>query len=148
MRSDSIKDFLDSVYAAINRDIPNIVYQSADPRAWREAQKKDPKARLDDFKARAERRPVERDVSIAGAFSQTWGSTALGFGGMGGASMTTALTLVIECGRIHYVYFGGRLAYSVPVAGSVFWSDCGARNLQDCSGAPERYGAIIPSKSP
>lgn len=45
-------------------------------------------------------------------FPQVWGSTALGFGGLGGQAITTAYTTVIfgpqgdAC-----IYFAGRLAY-------------------------------------
>lgn len=57
------------------------------------------------------------------AFPQTWGSTALGFGGMGGATMTTATTIVVRdrLGRSRrkggklLVYFGGRFCYEAPV---------------------------------
>ena len=50
-------------------------------------------------------------------FEQTWGSTALGFGGMGGQAMTTANTIVlipINNNQDCFVYFAGRFAYSVP----------------------------------
>ena len=47
-------------------------------------------------------------------FDQTWGSTALGFGGMGGQMMTTARTYIIVYKNRAYVYFGGRYAYKVP----------------------------------
>lgn len=50
-------------------------------------------------------------------FEQTWGSTALGFGGIGGQAMTTANTIVCipydtENEKCH-VYFAGRYAYGV-----------------------------------
>lgn len=50
-------------------------------------------------------------------FEQTWGSTALGFGGIGGQAITTARTYVFVptmCDEKCYVYFAGRFAYSVP----------------------------------
>lgn len=47
-------------------------------------------------------------------FDQTWGSTALGFGGYGGQMMTTARTYIIIFKTRAYVYFGGRFAYKVP----------------------------------
>lgn len=56
------------------------------------------------------------DFSIY-TFEQTWGSTALGFGGMGGQAMTTANTIVlvpIKNNQDCFVYFAGRFAYSVP----------------------------------
>lgn len=47
-------------------------------------------------------------------FPQTWGSTALGFSGMGGQAITTAYTIVCIplCDQMCHVYFGGRYAYS------------------------------------
>lgn len=49
-------------------------------------------------------------------FDQTWSSTALGFGGMGGQMMTSARTYVIVTyAKKCYVYFGGRHAYIVPL---------------------------------
>lgn len=50
-------------------------------------------------------------------FDQTWGSTALGFNGVGGSAMTTARTYVlIPMDREEaYVYFGGRFAYRCKI---------------------------------
>lgn len=50
-------------------------------------------------------------------FRQLWGSTALGYGGIGGQAMTNADTIIVKCDHTGYaaVYFGsGRLAYLVP----------------------------------
>ena len=50
-------------------------------------------------------------------FSQTWGSTALGFDGCGGQAMTKANTCVLvpeSCHQDCFVYFAGRFAYNVP----------------------------------
>ena len=49
-------------------------------------------------------------------FEQTWGSTALGFGGVGGQVMTLARTYVFIPIGVHqkcFVYFAGRFAYAV-----------------------------------
>lgn len=50
-------------------------------------------------------------------FNQIWGSTSLGFGGIGGQAITQARTYVFvpliddeQC----YIYFAGRFAYSAP----------------------------------
>lgn len=49
------------------------------------------------------------------AFPQIWGSTALGFNGIGGSAMTSDTTVVVL--SLHNeraaVYFGGRHAYDV-----------------------------------
>lgn len=50
-------------------------------------------------------------------FPQTWGSTALGFGGIGGQAITEAITYVLlprVDGEDCIVYFAGRFAYKVP----------------------------------
>ena len=47
-------------------------------------------------------------------FEQVWGSTALGFGGIGGQAMTSARTYVfvpMTCNQKCLVYFAGRFAY-------------------------------------
>lgn len=49
-------------------------------------------------------------------FEQVWGSTALGFGGIGGQMMTSARTYVfvpVGCNQKCFVYFAGRFAYAV-----------------------------------
>ena len=49
-------------------------------------------------------------------FEQMWGSTALGFGGVGGQAMTTAITYIfipIGINQKCFVYFAGSFAYAV-----------------------------------
>lgn len=53
------------------------------------------------------------------AFPQMWGSTALGFGGIGGAAMTTAQTYVVFTYESVFVYFGSRFAYELK--GALRW---------------------------
>lgn len=55
-------------------------------------------------------------------FDQTWASTALGFGGVGGSALTTARTYVFipyseyrRRGDKAFVYFDGKYAYSCPI---------------------------------
>ena len=50
-------------------------------------------------------------------FDQTWGSTALGFPGVGGSAMTTARTYVFIPYKMNvaYVYFGSRFAYECDI---------------------------------
>lgn len=49
--------------------------------------------------------------------SQTWGSTACGWGGIGGAAITTAYTLVITNKHLNaaFIYWAGKLAYVVDM---------------------------------
>lgn len=62
------------------------------------------------------------------AFPQTWGSTALGHGGIGGQMMTSAITMVVVVQPgwhgdhpegIALVYFGGAFAYSAKLTRAV-----------------------------
>lgn len=58
-------------------------------------------------------------------FEQTWGSTALGFGGIGGQAITSAITYVfipIGINQKCFVYFAGRFAYAVDYS-EKFMSD-------------------------
>lgn len=102
------------------------------------------------------RRPAPHDVHVAAMFPQMWGSTALGFGGIGGAAMTTAYTIIIESPHTgHFaVYFGngGRLAYIVPAIladrsrnelARAFHEDLLERNIAAQDEATQRYGAIV-----
>ena len=74
------------------------------------------------------RRPREEDVEVY-HFPQTWGSTALGFGGVGGSAMTPAYTTVITSERSAAVYFAGRHAYTVPETTRRFRDDIRDNNM-------------------
>jgi len=63
------------------------------------------------------RRPFYYELHVEAMFPQTWGSTALGFGGIGGQTITPAYTIIIGCDFNHHycVYFGGRFAYKLDM---------------------------------
>ena len=58
-------------------------------------------------------------------FPQTWGSTALGFGGVGGQALTRAYTTVVSDiqRNWHVVFFGERAAYLVTEPSDAFFED-------------------------
>lgn len=65
----------------------------------------------------AERRPNYDDVEVY-MFKETWGSTALGYGGIGGAAMTPAYTVIVVSPSTFEacVYWGcGRLGYNLDL---------------------------------
>ena len=71
-------------------------------------------------------------ICVIAMFPQMWGSTALGFGGLGGQSMTTAYTIVLSnngWSRDYMVYFGRRFAYRVKRPNMRFMTDVGAQRL-------------------
>ena len=72
---------------------------------------------------RAKHRPS--DLIVHTMFSQSWSSTALGFGGLGGQAITPAYTVIIESehGLGFCVYFNGRLAYRIQKPNDHFYGD-------------------------
>lgn len=58
-------------------------------------------------------------------FKQTWGSTALGFGGIGGQAMTSAYTTVVMDMYTGWVgvFFGEKLAYKINNPNQKFYED-------------------------
>lgn len=84
-------------------------------------------------------RPDPYHVSVV-MFEQTWGSTALGFGGIGGQAITSAYTVIVE-GPMgdRCVYFGGRFAYRIERPNDTFIRDVMEHRLREVSGAKARY---------
>ena len=86
------------------------------------------------------RRPYMHEVEVI-MFPQVWGSTALGYGGIGGSAMTTAYTVIINLDYQDYcVYFGtGDIAYKFNYANATpegrenFFKDMNARNMFEVS---------------
>ena len=99
-----IRDIAAAIFSACNVDLPDIEYRGYVSMEERQQGKAGPLLT---------RRPTEHDIDSVEQFQQTWGSTALGFGGIGGASMTTATTTIIRYRNWIVVYFGGRFAYKV-----------------------------------
>ena len=70
-------------------------------------------------------------------FEQVWGSTALGFGGIGGQAMTSARTYVfipIHCNQKCFVYFAGRYAYAADYS-EKFMKDVLGSNMESVAGS-------------
>ena len=67
--------------------------------------------------------PKVYDCSVT-MFEQSWGSTCLGFPGIGGQSFTSAYTVIVEGPNGDYcVYFGGRFAYHTENPSEKFFQD-------------------------
>lgn len=146
-----------SLHGACLRDLPEIHYRDRDWEAHRTKMNKmsrEEKASL--YQREREsgqvegpfvektRRPTPYDCEVV-MFPQSWGSTALGFGGVGGAAMTTAYTVIVECHRsgASAVYFGGRFAYLVESnrRNAAFREDVAKQSMADCATSPKRYKA-------
>ena len=82
----------------------------------------------------------KKDIISFCAFSQVWPSTALGFGGVGGSAMTSAMTTIIQTeGNKYYVFFGGRLAYCIENPTDEFRKDIYRQCMKNCSEASKAY---------
>jgi hypothetical protein len=73
------------------------------------------------------------DLTVYSMFPQTWSSTALGFGGIGGQAITSAYVCIIESNLVggHAVYFGGRLAYVINRPNELFIEHLARQRMVD-----------------
>ena len=78
---------------------------------------------------------------VAEVFPQTWASTALGFGGVGGQAMTTAYTTVFIdwLKGVAIIFFDSRLAYLVEDWNNKFLEDLKKRELLSVERAMVEY---------
>ena len=133
-----------AIASAVHQDIPEITYQDRD---WEAYKGMTGPEQVDAFKndtvpmITKTRRVYTDEVEVV-MFPQTWGSTALGYGGIGGAAMTPAYTVVVSYENHMCVYFGGgRLAYRLDYnqmsqEGRERWrEDLQAQNLEDIRGS-------------
>lgn len=106
----------EAMSSATHRDLPEITYEDRDWDAYRgmTASAQLAAMRNNAVPTVTKTRRVYGDELEVVMFPQTWGSTALGYGGLGGSAMTGAYTIVITYHNYVCVYFGcGRLAYSL-----------------------------------
>jgi hypothetical protein len=129
----------EAIAAATHRDFSEITYEDRDWDAYRGMNAQEQVASMKSKTipmVTKTRRPFSDELEII-MFPQTWGSTALGYGGMGGAACTSAYTIILSFHLQTYcVYFGGgRLAYKLnwadmsPEGRDNFLSDMAARNM-------------------
>jgi hypothetical protein len=134
-----ITDLHDAIAHAQYQGFSDIHYENRDWTAWRDSNGKE------DKRIAAQRRPTTRDFGVYAMFTQTWGSTALGHGGMGGSAMTAAYTIVLECVHTNefLVYFGGVYCYTVSRKSKnldKFIEDCSNRCLKSKRNSGEYHG--------
>lgn len=116
MVDNPLRDLHEALAHAQYEGFSDIEYEARDFEAIQKSKTAAEKAEALHKTTPAVRRPYGgRDFWVYAMFPQTWGSTALGHGGMGGAAMTTAYTIVLECihTQEYLVYFGGQFCYKV-----------------------------------
>lgn len=130
MSGEPLSSLASSIYSALLQDLSAVEY---DEMGWDVASKKRKPTGV-----KKTRRPYESEIEIK-MFPQTWGSTALGFGGIGGQAITSAYTVVVfgPMGDA-VVYFAGRKAYHVARLNDKFASDCANANMAEV-GSHSRY---------
>lgn len=78
------------------------------------------------------RRPSGGEVMVY-HFPQTWGSTALGFGGIGGQAFTSAMTtVIISQNDTAAVFFNGKHAYTIKDFNETFEQDVHRCTMKEC----------------
>jgi hypothetical protein len=94
-----------------------------------------------DTKVEKTRKHTDYDMTVAAMFPQTWGSTALGFGGVGGQAITTAYVVIVKSNLTGEwaVYFGGRLAYVIARPNEVFYVHIHANTMVDANKGKATY---------
>lgn len=70
---------------------------------------------------------------------QTWGSTSIGFGGMGGAAMTLCWMIVVRSGNNWDVYHNSRYAYTLKCPNLHFFNHLQQHSLVAVKEAKETY---------
>lgn len=120
----ALNDVAAAIHSACATDLPDMITSGTDFRG-----KKIPP-----------RRPQIHHLMGVEMFQQCWGSTALGFGGIGAAAMTAANTVIITGpSDAKAVYFAGRLAFVILRPNRQFYEDVAARNMVPVSRAKSRY---------
>lgn len=84
------------------------------------------------------------DLAVEAVFLQAWGSTALGFGGIGGQAITTAYTIILRSDQAdgYCVYFNGRFAYKIDRPNRQFFEDMHNFNMCEVARAKKRYEEV------
>jgi len=102
-----------AVTRACDQDLPQIEFQRT---IYPKNQDGTPRFEI------SKRRPHTGEVEVY-HFPQVWGSTALGFGGVGGQALTFAYTTVVvdSASDNAAVYFSGRLAYVIKHPTAYFY---------------------------
>lgn len=127
----AVQNIHDAMASAEWNDFSPITYEDRD---WEHYSKT-----KEDKRITKSRRPSEQDIEVMAMFPQTWGSTALGFGGIGGAAICTAYTIVLHCGSEYCVYFGGRFAYRVTKPNATFFLNAQHGSMASVADHAKRY---------
>jgi hypothetical protein len=111
MNSNPVNDLTAAVFNALYVTLDDVPYETRD---WNSPNEKGYVTKL--------RRPTVTEIEVT-MFSQSWPSTALGFGGAGGLAITAAYTVIVRHQQQYVIYFGGRFAYKITNPNPKFFAD-------------------------
>lgn len=119
----AVQNLSNAIAHAMYEGFPLIEYEDRDWEHFRKTK--------EDKKVTKTRKHSDRDIEVYAMFSQTWSSTALGFGGLGGQAITSAYTIVLRSNYLgeYCVYFGGRFAYHIKRINQKFIEDVTNRQM-------------------
>lgn len=128
-----IENLHNALAHAVYEGFPTIKYEDRD---WEHYRKTKEDKRIIKF-----RKHLGYDVHVFSMFPQTWSSTALGFGGIGGQAFTSAYVIIVSsnygCG--YCVYFDGLFAYQIKKPNDKFFTDINVRSMADVKIAIKLY---------
>ena len=129
----TLNDLHNALAHAVYEGFPKIEYEDRDWEHYRITK--------EDRRITKTRNHREEDFSVEAMFPQTWASTALGFGGLGGAAMTTAYTIILKSdyGLGYCVYFQGRFAYRIDQPNDRFFQDINNKQMACVKDAENYY---------
>lgn len=138
--SNPVQDLANCISHARYEVFDKIRYKNRNWEEWNKLSDDEKKERIADSRLYdgdlgidCERVPNSDEIVVEYMFPQTWGSTALGFGGIGGAAMTTAYTIILECNGVYAVYFSSRLAYKIERPNCTFFDDAANKRVKSVS---------------
>lgn len=122
---------------ALAQSLAHAEYEGFEPIEYEDRDWEQYRKTKQDVRVKKSRKHTMSDVDVYAMFPQTWGSTALGFGGIGGQAITPAYTIIVHS---HYtgkfcIYFGGRFAYRVNRPTQQFFEDVANRRMIEVNGA-------------
>ena len=134
--TNGITDLHHAYAHAVYEGFPEYEYEDRDWEHYRKTK--------EDRRVKKSSKHTEYHISVHSMFPQTWSSTALGFGGIGGQAITAAYTIILESdqGAGYCVYFGGRFAYRIVNPNEKFLEDIARRYMSEVSGAKTKYEKV------
>ena len=143
-----VTDLVQSLYHALNVELSDMIIETRDLKEFHKLPKEEQQEIIKSGSYPMKTynaRPTEGDCDVQ-MFVELWSSTALGFGGIGGAAMTYAYTVIIKCEATQesLVYWNGKFAYKIDMKNKnvydLFLEDVKQKKTRSKRDASIKYG--------